>query len=590
MNQDNKRLESQLAEYELMFNDEELDKLYSSLSEMEREELEKLSNLKDTTVENKPFFKELLDVVVKGAIDYVNSMTDISTTFDEMKNSSDVNKHNDEVITKKIKPASRGTEENWKDRTIKEAKKNVFDKNVNVSTDGMSARGKERFEKYNKAYEQRTKTLTRTSKGGNSNNRNDFKANSETLAGIESFRFGPMVPPTPIAELKKMYENDVKAGKADPGNKSKWIRQHNYDKLDSQIMETFGFKNKEEARKFRRENHLTPHEGPDGICLVPSDVHDSAAHNGYASKTRQVLAGEITEEEMNRQLRQEKIDRCKHELSQRGVRMAKGMAMGMIKDTAIFAIGVIGRETYEVFRNNDNKVVDNLKLVMERVWNKIKIKVTQLIKQVGEGLKGNVMNEIFTALNDFLFKTAQNIFRIIRMMWKSLYNALKTIFSSDASWQERLFEATKILAAGAVGVFGITLNEMIEKWLTTIGIPFANVLADILSGLIGGILSAVMLFIFDKLRKNIFENKKVLSQINAEERITTIHDAQLGITTIKTDRHACETLQQFHSVLVGVKPARQHILTTLTSMRNLSLEGNSGIMDAEMDKLLKEEF
>ena len=40
-----------------------------------------------------------------------------------------------------------------------------------------------------------------------------------------------------------------------------------------------------------KENHLTIHEGPDGMFLVPTDVHDKVNHSGYVSKLKDVLDG-----------------------------------------------------------------------------------------------------------------------------------------------------------------------------------------------------------------------------------------------------------------------------------------------------------
>ena len=36
---------------------------------------------------------------------------------------------------------------------------------------------------------------------------------------------------------------------------------------------------------------MTIHEGPDGMFLVPTDVHDKVNHSGYVSKLKDVLDG-----------------------------------------------------------------------------------------------------------------------------------------------------------------------------------------------------------------------------------------------------------------------------------------------------------
>lgn len=585
------RLESQLAEYELMYSESDLSEMMRTLSDLEVQELEKLSTLSDSNnKEEKPFFNDLIDAVKQGAIDYLNSLTDVSETIDQMKTSSDVKEHLKEEITKKRKPAAAGTEANWENRTIKEAQKTAFDKNVNHSTKGMSAKGAERLERYNKAYEQRNKFLSQTSNEDTPINRGDFKTNAESLSGLESYRYGPIVELTPISELKQSFESSLANGMQN-ANASHFIRKHNYRKLDEKIKYTFGFKTIAEAEQFRKERHLTPHEGPNGIFLIPSDVHDAVSHNGYATKAANVLDGKMTEQEMERQIRAEKIEYFKHETKERGKRMVKGVIFSMIRDTAIFSIGVVCKEVIVVFKNQSDNFAEDVKRVMRNVWTKIKVKVRNLWKQLTQGAIGNVGNEILTALNDFVFKTAKNIFRIIRMMWKSLFNALKTIFSSKSSWSERIFEATKILAAGAAGVFGVTLNELIEDWLTTFCGPIvASILADILAGFLGGILSAIMLMMFDKLRSSIFNNKLELQVVDTTERLDTILDLKMEVTKLDTDRKAEETLSGFYQMLLDIMQSRSNIITTTEKMEELHLSSEPMRIMDENDTLLNQDF
>ena len=98
------------------------------------------------------------------------------------------------------------------------------------------------------------------------------------------------------------------------------------------------------------------------------------------------------------------------------------------------------------------------------------------MKSAWESFKSNVIAEIFTALNDFVFNTFKNTLRIIRKMWGSIKSAFKIIFKSDksVSFGERLYEATKVLTAGVVALLGFGLNELIDKGLTSLGIPFSS--------------------------------------------------------------------------------------------------------------------
>lgn len=584
------RSEFQLAEYELIYSESDLDEIMKTLSELEVQELEKLSALNDSNKEEKQFFNDLIDAVKQGAIEYFNSITDVSESIDKIKTPSGVKEHLKEEISKKSKPAAAGTEANWKDRTINEAQKTAFDKNVKPSTKGMSAEGVKRLERYDKAYEQRSKFLSQTSKGDAPLNRGDFNTNAISLSGLESFRYGPIVELTPIFELKQLFESEITNGR-DHTNPSKFIRDHNYRKLDEKLMETFGFKTRKDAEQFRKEHNLTPHEGPNGIFLIPSDVHDAVSHNGYATKAANVIAGKMTEQEMERQIRAEKIEYFKHESKERGKKLVSGIILNTIRETAVFAIGVVCKEVILVFKNQSDNFTDDVKCVMRNVWNQIKAKVLQLGKQLSNGAVASLGNEILTALNDFIFKTAKNIFRIIRMMWKSLFNALKTIFSSKSSWGERIFEATKILSAGAAGIFGVTLNELIQDWLVTfMGPVAAPIIADIIAGFLGGILSAVMLMMFDKLRASIFDNKLELCTVDTTERIDTILDLKTEVIKLDTDRKAEETLSGFYQMLLEIKYSRSNITSTTAKMEELHLSHEPIETMYENEHLLNQHF
>lgn len=583
------------AEYEILFSLEDLENYEMSLTQLEREELDQLSRLADESKEKKSLFKEILDVVGKGAIDYVDSITDVSDTVSQYKDPKSVSDRLDVEIERKNKPATAGSESQWQTRTIKDAVKNPFDKNVNESSSHMSDHGKTVFERYKEAYSQRIKTVNSTSKDnpGEKVTHTDGRNNAH-LAGVSSYRFGPVVAPTPTVEMKKLFDADVAAGRQDPANQATWIRKHNYGLLMDKLQADFGFETRNQADRFIKEHGLTPHEGPDGIYLVPSDVHDALYHSGYVSKMKKVLSGEISPQEMDRQIRFEKIELCKHEAKIRGKRAVKGAMLSVIKDFAKISIGILIRQTYEVFSVSKASFVDNIKQIIRNVWTKIKLKAKDLWDNFKNGVIGSAVSEILTALNDFLFRTAKNIFKIVRMMWKSLYNAINTIFSSNATWGERIFEAVKILSAGAVGVLGLSLTELIEKGLTQLGIPYASIFADILGGLFAGIMSALCLYIFEKARKEIFEQSERLRGITHEIKLLTIKNAKIEITELKGDMAMTQAISCFGYNLGLIKTERDEIQLNLEALSDTASatndESSADSKLSDIKKLLSNKF
>lgn len=199
--------------------------------------------------------------------------------------------------------------------------------------------------------------------------------------------------------------------------------------------------------------------------------------------------------------------------------------------------------------------------IFKRSWEHVKVKCAHILKNIWSNIKGSVLSELLTAINDFFFGTFKNVFRIVRQMWSSIKSAFKIIFSRDKniSWDERVFEASKILAAGIVGIIGFSLNELIEEGLTSIGIPFASFIAECLSGLFAGIMSAIVIMLFDKLKKHFTTRSVAVQKLQLESRSLCIHTAQLQISSLKLDMKVQETYNFIGQIFSFIGEIRNHI-------------------------------
>ena len=164
-------------------------------------------------------------------------------------------------------------------------------------------------------------------------------------------------------------------------------------------------------------------------------------------------------------------------------------------------------------------------------------------------------------INDFFIGTFKNIFRIVRQMFSSIKSAFKIIFSKDKSisFGERIFEAGKVLAAGVVGIIGFSLNELIEKGLTSIGVPFASFIAECLSGLFAGIMSAIVIMLFDKLKKYFKTPSVAVQALQLHSRSLCINSAQIQISSLKSDMQILETYNFMGQIFSSIKDTYQHI-------------------------------
>lgn len=568
--EDNNKLEAQplyLADYEISFSEDDLNELDMKLSQEEELKMKELLDLREQAKVEGHLLKDMLEAAKQGALNYLNSFTDTGDTFPELKNSDNVRQWNDTEIN--IKDNSATPHAPLDARTMNEARTNPFDKNVLGGIAGMSESGAKKFERYKEAYKQRTKSITKLSTDNSTINRSDKNQNFESLSGLRGYRVGPVVEMPTVAEAKKNYEA-YKAKKIENGTEnstlpeSTWLYNENMKAFDKKLMSEFGFKTQNEAKEWRKANHLTVHEGPDGMFLVPRDVHDKVSHNGYRTQMTKALKGEITQKELDKYVRDEKIEFAKHEAKTRGIRLAKGIGMSIIRDLLKSFICIVGEETYKEFtRKSEEKLVDRIKHLIKLTWEHLKKKCAHIIKNLWDTIKTNaagaIVSELFTLINDFFLKTAKNIFKIIRSMWQSIYKAIKVIFSSKSTWGERVFEATKILTSGLVGVIGFSLNEMIDKALMSIGIPFSSFIAECLSGLFAGVMSSVVLVVFDNVKGSLFAPSPYLAQSRMQAQLVAIDSARLSISSIRTGTEVKETYNFVGKTIAEMNVYRQDI-------------------------------
>lgn len=562
-------------DFVLEYTEEELNELSNELSAEDEKLFEEILKLEEQYKGNSNFMQELLEATKKGAMQYLDAMTDTGETFNEAKRPNSVKKFDDESIIKQTHSADPNEKREY--RTMKEAGCDIFDKNVPGTTSGMSEKGARLFAIHKEAYSQRTKSVIGISNENNSvNYKSDSNANSESLSGLRGYaigikerrlcgvricRVGSPVPMYSVDEIQEMYARQIdEKGVVD--NPSNWLMQKNYEKFQDTLIKEYGFKSRSQADRWMKDNHLTIHEAPDGMYLIPTDVHDAVKHSGYRSKMTALLKGQITKEELNTYIVKEKVEFVKHEAQVRGVRAAKGIGLSAIKDVLKCTIVVICEETYSEFKiKSEDKFIDRMLRIFKNCWEKVKSKCKQIINNIWSNIKGSLLSELLTALNDFFFGTFKNIFKIIRQMFSSIKSAFKIILNRDknVSWGERFFEASKILSAGIVGIIGFSLNELIEKGLISIGIPFASFIAECLSGLFAGIMSAIVIMLFDKLKKQFTTQSTAVQILQLESRSLCINCAQVQISSLKLDIKLQETYDFVGQIFMSIKDKYEDI-------------------------------
>lgn len=570
-----------------IFMDERLDALLDEIEDMkielskeEEEALGEIAKLKGSIKEH-DILKDFGEAAKQGVQDYLNSFMDTSEIVNDLKNPSAIRNRNGSEV--KVK------QPNVPVRTLDDAKTSPYSKDAKRDNSGMSDKGRRRLAYYEEAYKQRTKTLSDHSNDLSALGKAGVKpleSNQIALAGIESFQFGPKVDLYTPEEYKAMY---IKAGS--PESPSNFIRNANFDKFYSEKYSEFGFANKTQFENWCNDNKFSIHETPDGMYLVPRDVHATESHTGEVSVLQKYLTGKLTKEELAKFEKETRIAKVKYETATRVARTGKAMAMGSVKILIQQISSIVVTETYFVFTDKEQKETpfgDRMKLLVHNCASKMKEQVKPTLLKMADGAVGNIGTEILTALNDFVFKTAKNIIKVIRAMIGSIIRALKVLFGKEHTWQEKVFEALKILSAGLVAALGFSLNELLADLLTGTGFPplvtAAPFIADVLSGLLASLLSAIVLMLFDSYKDSIdarsAEAKMALMDLQVsgyQVAIAGLEQAKTRVVVAKTATFVGEKMAEMSGDAAASEKNLSSIKETINVLRGKLPETNETV-------------
>lgn len=192
------------------------------------------------------------------------------------------------------------------------------------------------------------------------------------------------------------------------------------------------------------------------------------------------------------------------------------------------AIKITISETVSEFQQkNEEKLIDRINRIISNIQKRVKSELSHIWQDIKNLVVDNAISEIINLILNYFVSTIKNVFKLIRCLFGSIVSAFKIIFDSTRPWEDRLFEALKIISAGIAMATGTMLNELIAKAIAT-NIPFlagfASDIAAVVSGLISSILSALVLMSFDRY--------KVSLQIKDEEHKIQLLNMQLVSSSV----------------------------------------------------------
>lgn len=222
----------------------------------------------------------------------------------------------------------------------------------------------------------------------------------------------------------------------------------------------------------------------------------------------------------------------KHSIKEKGVDLAKGIGKSTLAATGKMLVGkamkiAVSETVVEFQQKSEEKLLDRVKRVIKNIIERAKSELGNIWREIKNFAINNAVSEIVNLILNYFVSTVKNVFKLIRCLFGSIISAFKIILDSSKPWEERLFEALKIISAGLAMATGTMLNELITKAIETY-IPFlaafAGDIAAVVSGLISSILSALVLMSFDRYKATI--------RINDEERQIQLIGMHLTSNTV----------------------------------------------------------
>ncbi|RXJ51107.1 hypothetical protein [Gelidibacter gilvus] len=211
----------------------------------------------------------------------------------------------------------------------------------------------------------------------------------------------------------------------------------------------------------------------------------------------------------------------------------------------------------------------------KNITSRIKVKANDILRSFKDHSINSFLSTFVDALLNSVFKIAKNIFKFVKTAFMSIIKAVKILFSNDYTWEERLNEAMKIMGATVATLIGLALDEIIEKALITylpFTAPFAGFISPVLSGLIVGISSVLILQGFQKYQSQIAFKKLVGQEADELTRLSKVNMAQAGVSDFKTTQAVGVSITVFQGVLPIISSCKNQINESIRDLSEMKSE------------------
>ena len=214
-----------------------------------------------------------------------------------------------------------------------------------------------------------------------------------------------------------------------------------------------------------------------------------------------------------------------------GLKMGWQQALGLALTE--FFVGIIdeARDAYKNgFKIEDSGFWESLRKRFMRVVKRVVARWRAALDAFKQGVISGFLSNLVTVLINCVVRTGKNLVRMIREGFFSLVRAIKILLTrpNGMTMREAAHEATKIIASGLVVVGGIALAEWLDKMIALCP-PLelvSDILVTIVSGVVTGIATALVVYAIDKL--DLFDVNARKKHASIMSRLADMIDASLA--------------------------------------------------------------
>lgn len=146
-------------------------------------------------------------------------------------------------------------------------------------------------------------------------------------------------------------------------------------------------------------------------------------------------------------------------------------------------------------------LIDRLIAAFKRVANRVISKLSKALDAAVQGGVQGFVSNLLTFIINSVITTSAKVVTIIREGMKGLWEAIKMMVNppEDMSFDEVCRQVTKIISGVVTISLGMLFEESVNAFFVSTGVPFAGVVSQVVSGLLTGVITALVIYGLDSL-------------------------------------------------------------------------------------------